>query len=57
MYIDARVKSAQIAGFRRFFERASDLHDVPEKITIDQSSASTAAVRGLMADGGVDIEL
>jgi hypothetical protein len=34
-----------------------DLHDVPEKITIDKSGANIAAVRGLIADGGVDIEL
>ena len=45
------------AAARRFFERAIDLHDVPEKITIDKSGANTAAVRGLIADGGVDIEL
>ena len=30
---------------------------MPEKITIDKSGANTAAVRGLIADGGVDIEL
>jgi hypothetical protein len=38
-------------------EPAIDLHDVPEKITIDQSGANTAAVRGLVADSGVGIEL
>ena len=41
----------------RFFERAIDLNDVPGKITIDKSSANTAAVRGLIADSGVSIEL
>lgn len=42
---------------RRFFERAIDLHDVPEKITLDKSSANTAAARGLVADSGAAIEL
>jgi transposase-like protein len=42
---------------RRFFERAIDQHEVPEKITIDKSGANTAAVRGLSADSGLDIEL
>ena len=46
-----------VPAARRFFERAIDRHDVPEKITIDKSGANTAAVRGLIADGGVDIEL
>jgi putative transposase len=45
------------AAARRFFERAIDLHDVPEKVTIDKSGANTAAVRGLIADSGVPIEL
>ncbi len=45
------------AAARRFFERAIDLHDVPEKITIDKSGANTAAVRAMVADSGVDIEL
>ena len=34
-----------VAAARRFFERAIDLHDVPEKITIDKSGANTAAPR------------
>ncbi len=46
-----------VPAARRFFERAIDLHDVPERITIDKSGANAAAVRGLIADGGVDIEL
>ncbi len=46
-----------VAAARRFFERAIDMHDVPEKITIDKSGANTAAVRAMVADSGVDIEL
>jgi putative transposase len=45
------------AAARRFFQRAIDRHDVPEKITIDKSGANTAAVHGLVADSGVAIEL
>jgi len=45
------------AAARRFFERAIDLHGVPEKITIDKSGANTAAIEGLRADSGADIEL
>ena len=46
-----------VAAARRFFERAIDLHDVPEKITIDKSGANTAAVNGLINDSGLAIEL
>ena len=46
-----------VAAARRFFEQAIDQHDVPSSITIDKSGANTAAVRGLMADSGVSIEL
>lgn len=46
-----------VAAARRFFERAIGQHDVPEKITIDKSGANTAAVRNLIADSGVTIEL
>ena len=42
---------------RRFFERAIDLHGVPEKITIDKSGANTAAIEGIRADSGANIEL
>jgi len=45
------------AAARRFFERATDLHDVPEKVTIDKSGANTATVLGLIAHSGVSIEL
>ena len=46
-----------VAAARRFFERAIDLHDAPEKIAIDKSGANTAAVHGLIADSGAAIEL
>ena len=45
------------AAARRFFERAMDLHGVPDKITIDKSGANTAAMVGLRADSGAQIEL
>jgi putative transposase len=46
-----------VAAARRFFKRAIDRHDAPEKITIDKSGANTAAVNGLVADSGLAIEL
>jgi transposase-like protein len=46
-----------LTAARRFFERAIDLHSVPEKITIDKSGANTAAIEGIRADSGADIEL
>jgi len=45
------------AAARAFFERAIELHGVPEKITIDKSGANTAAMKGMRADSGADIEL
>ena len=45
------------AAARRFFERTMDLHGVPDKITIDKSGANTAAITGIRADSGADIEL
>ena len=42
---------------RRCFERAIDLYDVPEKITIDKSGANTAAAHSLINDIGIDITL
>ena len=45
------------AAARRFLERAIDLHGVPEKITIDQSGANTAAIASIQADSGLPIEL
>lgn len=46
-----------VTAARRFFERAIDLHELPASITIDKSGANTAAVRGIIADSGVPIEL
>ena len=46
-----------VAAARRFFERAIELHGVPEKITIDKSGANTAAIEGMRADSGADIGL
>lgn len=45
------------AAARRFFERAIDLHGVPEKITIDKSGANTAAIHAIRADSGADMEM
>ena len=45
------------AAARRFLERAIDLHGVSEKITIDKSGANTAAIEGIRADSGADIEM
>jgi len=45
------------AAARAFFERAIDLHGVPEKITIDKSGANTAAITGIQADSGLPIEM
>jgi putative transposase len=45
------------AAARRFLERAIGLHDVPEKITIDKSGATTAAILSVQADSGASIEL
>jgi len=46
-----------VAAARRFFERAIDQNDVPEKVTIDKSGAKTATAHGLIADRGLAIEL
>ena len=43
------------AAARRFLERAINLHGVPEKIIIDKSGASTAAVKSVKADARIDI--
>ena len=45
------------AAARAFFERAIDPHDVPEKITIDESGANTAAIMSIQADSGLPIEM
>jgi len=44
-----------LAAARRFLERAINLHDVPEKITIDKSGANTAVIESVKADACVDI--
>ncbi len=46
-----------VSAARRFFEQTISLHDLPEKITIDKSGANTAAVKGLIEDSGLHIEL
>ena len=46
-----------LAAARRFFERAIELHGVPKTITIDKSGANTAAIEGICADSGADIQL
>jgi putative transposase len=51
-----RVKRDHAAA-RGFFERAIDLHGVPEKITIDKSGANTAAITSIQADSGLPIEM
>ncbi len=45
------------AAARAFFERAIELHGVPEKITIDKSGANTAAIMSIQADSGLPIEM
>ena len=42
---------------RRFFERAINLNDLPEKITIDKSVANTVAIVGLQADSRLSVEM
>lgn len=39
----------------RCLERAINLHDVPERITIDKSGANTAAIENIKANACVDI--
>ena len=46
-----------VAAARRFLERAIDLNGLPDKITIDNSGANTAAIQSIQVDCGVDIEL
>ena len=45
------------AAALRFLERAIELHDVPEKISIDKSGANAAAIESLKDQIGVEIEL
>ncbi|UUZ66468.1 IS6 family transposase (plasmid) [Polaromonas sp. P1-6] len=46
-----------LAAARHFLERAINLHDLPEKITIDKSGANTAAIESVKADACVGILL
>ena len=46
-----------LAAARRFFERAIELHGVPETITSDKSGADKAAIEGMRADSGANIGL
>ena len=41
---------------RCFLERSIDQHGVPEKITIDESGANTAAIKNIQTDSCVHIE-
>ena len=43
------------AAARAYFERAIDLHDAPDTITIDKSGANTAALASIQADSGLGI--
>tara|TARA_B110000503_G_scaffold94111_1_gene141848 strand:- start:63 stop:695 length:633 start_codon:yes stop_codon:yes gene_type:complete len=45
----------KVAGAQRFLERANNLHDAPEKITIDKSGANTASIDSVKADACIDI--
>ncbi|MSQ56379.1 MAG: DDE domain-containing protein, partial [Limnohabitans sp.] len=50
-------KRDRAAGACRFLEQATNLHGVPEKITIDKSGANTVAIDSVKADACVDIVL
>ena len=45
------------AAARAFFERAMDLHGVPEKLTFDKSGSNMAAIASIQADSGLPIEM
>jgi len=51
-----RAKRDQAAA-RRFLEQAITLHGEPQKITIDQSGANTAAIKSYNAEHHSDIKL
>src|SRR5665811_1230703 len=46
-----------LAAARIFLERAINLHDLPEKITIDKSGANTTAIESVKAHTCADIQL
>ena len=45
------------AAARAFFERAIDLHGVPDKVAIDKSGSDTAAIVSIQADSGLPTEM
>jgi putative transposase len=45
------------AAARAFFERAIDLHGVPEKTTVDKHGSNTTAILSIQADSGLPIEM
>ncbi len=52
-----RAAKRDLAAARRFLERAINPHDISEKIAIDNSGASTAAIESIRADPRPDIQL
>lgn len=46
-----------LASARLFLERAINLHDVPDKITIDKRGANTAAIESVKKDASVEIAM
>ena len=46
-----------LAAARRYLERAMNLHDLPEKITIDKCGANTVANRSINDDACIHVEL
>jgi putative transposase len=45
------------AAARAFFERAIDLHGVPERITIDKSGSNVAAITSIQAESGLSLKM
>ena len=45
-----------MSAAKRFLARAINLHDVPEKNTIDKRGSNTAAIDAIKTDAGLDIE-
>ena len=50
-----RTAKRDLAAARRFLERAINLHDVPEKITIVKSGTTMTVIESVKADACVDI--
>jgi len=46
-----------LAAARRYLERSINLHVLPDKISIDKSDSSNAAIRSMNNDACVDVEL